>query len=237
MVTPEPETPDLPRRLAIFRHEAHLAAQHLTRDGIDGAIALARELELREHDIQSELEELRACADALDLADDITRGAMPIVDTHEPLPAGDVCHFATPVRFGRRRTDQFGHLELTNARLKFRAALDVSVAWTEIGHIHRVGRELVIGLADSARLLRFWCPSVADAARAAVFAEHFARTARSRTSSADTTYHAWVLPGRSDLHSALSSFACAPLARHPRTRCSRTRRWSTRSGTMRSSGC
>jgi hypothetical protein len=192
MVTPEPAAPDLPCRLAAFRHEVRLAASHLTREGIERVMGLAAGLNVPEHDIQEELEEIRACADALALADDITRGVVPVVAPHEALPAGDVCHFATPVRFGRRRTDQFGHLELTNSWLKFRAALDVSVAWSEVLQVRRTGREAVITLVDSTRLLRFWCPCVADAARATVLAEHFARLARSRASAIDATCHAWV---------------------------------------------
>jgi hypothetical protein len=189
---PVPATPELPRRLATFRHEVRLAASHLTREGIDRVMALAGDLNLEEHDIQEELEEIRACADALALADDISRGTMPVVAPQEPLPAGDVCHFATPVRFGRRRTDQFGHLELTNGWLKFRAALDVSVAWSEVLQARRTSREVVVTLVDSTRLLRFWCPCVADAARATVLAEHFAQLARSRTPATDATCHAWV---------------------------------------------
>jgi hypothetical protein len=133
-----------------------------------------------------------ADVDALDLADIITTGPLPIVATREPLPAGDVCHFASPVRFGRRRCDQFGHLELTSGWLKFRAALDVSVAWSEVATVHRTGREVVVALVDSTRLLRFWCPCLADAARAAALAGHFAAAARERTTGVERTCHACV---------------------------------------------
>lgn len=132
------------------------------------------------------------CTDARDLADAISRDQLPVVTTIERRPAGDVCHFAAPVRFGRRRTDQFGHLELTRASLTFRAALDVSVAWSEIAQVRRTGREVEITLAHSTRLLRFWCPCLTDAACAALLAEHLASAARERATAADTTCHAWV---------------------------------------------
>lgn len=168
---------DLPRRLATFRHELRIAASHLTRESIAHVRDVARELRLDEG-IQPELDEIQACVEALDLADDIARGELPTVPTRDSLPAGDICHLTMPVRFGRRRTDQFGHLELTDGWLKFRAALDVSVAWSEVGHVHRSGREVVIALVDSTRLMRFWCPCLGDAARAAVLAEHFACISR-----------------------------------------------------------
>lgn len=178
--TREPANLDHPRRLAAFRHELHVVSSHPSRANLEQITMRVRELNLQDEAIGDELEEIRACTDALDLADDIARGHLPVVTTSEKLPAGDVCHLATPVRFGRRRTDQFGHLELTNAWLTFRAALDVSVAWSEIAHVHRIGREVEVTLADSTRLLRFWCPCLADAARAAVLAQHFAGAARGR---------------------------------------------------------
>ena len=182
----------LPRRLAAFRHELHMAGGHPTRSTLEQLATVVRQLNLQDHDIEDELEDIRACADGLDLADEIARDNLPVVATIEPLPAGDVCHFATPVRFGRRRTDRFGHLQLTNGWLTFRAALDLSVAWSEVEHVHHAGREVEIALVDSKRLLRFWCLCLTDAARAAVLAEHFARVARRRTIIADATCHAWV---------------------------------------------
>jgi hypothetical protein len=152
----------------------------------------ARELELGDEHIGRELEEIHACASALDLADAIARGELPLAATIDRLPAGDSCHFASPVRFGRRRTDQFGHLELTTAWLKFHAVIDLSVAWSEVAHVHRLGREVTITLVDSTRLLRFWCPCLADAARAAVLAHHFARPSRGHATAPDATCHAWV---------------------------------------------
>jgi hypothetical protein len=189
VVTREPANLDLPRRLATFRHELRVTAHHLTRASLDHLATLARELNLQDQEIENELEEIHAWADALDLADDIARGILPVIATRATLPEGDVCHFAMPVRFGRRRTDQFGHLELTDGWLKFRAALDVSVAWSEVAQVHRTGREVIVTLADSTRLLRFWCPCISDAARAAVLAEHLSDVAHGRT-TLDTTCHA-----------------------------------------------
>jgi hypothetical protein len=191
-VTHGPANLDLPSRLARFRHELFAGGSRRTRSSLERLTALVRELDLHDEDIKDELQEIRASRDALDLADEIARDNLPIVATNEALPAGDVCHFATPVRFGRRRSDQFGHLELTNSWLKFRAALDLSVAWSQVGHVHRAGREVDATLVDSTRPLRFWCPCLTDAARAAVLAEHFAREARARTIIAESTCHAWV---------------------------------------------
>lgn len=191
-VTHGPANLDLPRRLAAFRHELHLAGSRPSRIALEHLTTVVRELNLQDQDIEEELEEIRACADGLDLSDEIARGSLPVVATGDSLPARDVCHFATPVRFGRRRTDQFGHLQLTDGRLKFRAVLDVSVAWSEVALVHRTGREVEIALVASTRLMRFWCPCLTDAARAAVLAEHFARVARGRAVDADAASHAWV---------------------------------------------
>jgi hypothetical protein len=139
-----------------------------------------------------ELEEIHARAEALALTEAIACGRLPVVPTRDALPAGDVCHFATPVRFGRRRTDQFGHLELTNRCLTFKAALDISLAWSEVARVQRTGREVAITLGDSTRLLRFCCPCVTDAARAAVLASHFVAAARSGGAAANAAYHAWL---------------------------------------------
>ena len=192
VVTHGPANLDLPRRLAAFRHELHKAGRHPTRGTLEQLATVVRELNLQDQDIEDELEEIRACADGLDLADEIARDNLPVVATIDALPAGDVCHFATPVRFGRRRSDQFGHLQLTNAWLKFRAVLDVSVAWSEVAQVNRTGREVEVALVDSTRLLRFWCPCLTDAARAAVLAEHFARMARGRAVAAHATSHDWI---------------------------------------------
>ena len=68
--------------------------------------------------------------------------------------------------------------------MKFHAVIDVSVAWSEVAHVHRLGREVTITLVDSTRQLRFWCPCLTDAARAAVLAQHFARPSRGHATAA-----------------------------------------------------
>jgi hypothetical protein len=95
------------------------------------------------------------------------------------------------VRFGRRRADQVGHLSLTGGWLKFRGAVDVSVAWTEVAAVQRAGCEIIILLDDSKRVLRFSCHSLEEAARASVLAQHLA--GKSRADAADPAaarYHA-----------------------------------------------
>ena len=84
-------------------------------------------------------------------------------------------HFVTPGRFGRRRSDQCGHLELTSGRLRFHGALDVGVAWSEVEAIDRSGHEIVVQLATSPRVLRFSCYAAAEAARAALIAQRLAQ--------------------------------------------------------------
>jgi hypothetical protein len=119
--------------------------------------------------------ELRARADELEWASRLARGEVPQAEPLDPLPPGDRCHFVCPVRFGRRRADQVGHLMLTSGRLLFRGALDVSVAWGEVSEVRRNGPEIVISLQGSARVLRFSCQSLKDAAAGGAIAGHLAR--------------------------------------------------------------
>jgi hypothetical protein len=116
-----------------------------------------------------------------ELANRLQHGELPVVNTQDPLAPGDQCHFATPVRFGRRRCDQYGHMLLTTTWLKFRGTLDLSVTWSEIGDVQRAAREMVVSLQDSRRLLRFSCHSEAEAARGVVIAQHLAQSARMHT--------------------------------------------------------
>jgi hypothetical protein len=88
---------------------------------------------------------------------------LPVVPDIPGLPAGDVCHYLMPVRFGRRRADQFGHLLLTAACLRFRGAIDVSIAWSEVADISRLEHEIVVSLHQSRRELRFWCTTTNEA--------------------------------------------------------------------------
>jgi hypothetical protein len=135
---------------------------------------MAHNLDLRESDLQAEIEELAAELEQLRLNDDISREGVPVVEPVEPLPAGERCHFVTPVRFGRRRTDQSGRLELTSERLRFLGALDVGVAWTEVSAVSRDGRNIVIALMDSPRVLRFSCESARESARGSTISARLA---------------------------------------------------------------
>jgi hypothetical protein len=135
-------------------------------------IERARELGLRDEEILLELHEIRVALDALDYAERLTKDGLPIVASIDRLPPGEHCHFASPVRFGRRRGDQIGHVELTSGRLKFHGALDLSVVWSEVSAIEREGRDIIVSLADSRRVLRFCCHSAEEAARGASVARH-----------------------------------------------------------------
>jgi hypothetical protein len=124
-----------------------------------------------------------------DLAASLQRGELPRVKAPDPLPPGDECHFVTPVRFGRRRVDQYGHLVLTSGWLKFRGTVDVSVAWGEVAEMQRSGREVVVSLRDSRRLLRFSCHSEAEAVRGVLIAQHLTQSAQPATADSETSIH------------------------------------------------
>jgi hypothetical protein len=125
----------------------------------------------------------------IDLLAHLRRGELPQVDAPDPLAPGDERHFVAPVRFGRRRADQYGHLVLTSGWLKFRGTIDVSVTWGEVAHVQRARREIVVSLRDSRRLLRFSCHSESEAVRGALIAEHLAQSAQQATAEPDTSFH------------------------------------------------
>ena len=118
---------------------------------------------------------------ASELADRLKLGELPVAHAPDPLAPGDQCHYVTPVRFGRRRADQYGHVMLTSGWLKFRGTLDLSVSWSEIADVQRATREIVVSLEDSRRLLRFSCHSELEAARGVVIAQYLAQSARLHT--------------------------------------------------------
>jgi hypothetical protein len=124
-----------------------------------------------------------------DLLVHLRRGELPKVTAPDPLAPGDECHFVTPVRFGRRRADHYGHLVLTSGWLKFRGTVDVSVAWGEVADVQGVRREVIVSLRDSRRLLRFSCHSDAEAARGVLLAKHLAQSAERATAESDTSFH------------------------------------------------
>jgi hypothetical protein len=182
---------ELARRLGQFRHELNKIGDRPTRAGLESLLTRARELGLRDEEIREELAQIRASLEAVDLAGQIAHEALPVVLTNEPLAPGDVCHFLTPVRFGRRRADQFGHLVLTSGWLKFRGALDISFAWTEVADVQRAGRDIVVSLHDSKRVLRFSCNEISEAARGGVLAQHLITLSdRVAAGRASGSYHA-----------------------------------------------
>jgi hypothetical protein len=85
--------------------------------------------------------------------------------------------------------DQYGHVVLTAGWLKFRGTFDVSVAWDQIRTVERTGREMVVSLRDSRRLLRFSCHSEGEAARGALIAGHLTQSAEQATAESDTSFH------------------------------------------------
>jgi hypothetical protein len=125
----------------------------------------------------------------IELAARLHRGDLPKVKPPDPLAPGDECHFVTPVRFGRRRVDQYGHLVLTSGWLKFRGTIDVSVSWSEVAEVQRARREIVMSLQDSRRLLRFSCHSEGEAARGFLIARHLVQSALLSTADPDTAFH------------------------------------------------
>jgi len=136
--------------------------------------------------------EVSAELDAVELANRLKHGDMPIAEAPGLVAPGDQCHFVAPARFGRRRSDHYGHLVLSGWCLKFRGTIDVSVGWGEVAEIHRVGCDIVVSLEESRRLLRFSCYSAGEAARGGVIAQYLASSARPHAVDTHAEYHASV---------------------------------------------
>jgi hypothetical protein len=130
--------------------------------------------------------------EASKLAARLQNGEFPVAVAPDPLAHGDICHFVAPVRFGRRRADQYGHLVLTAGWLKFRGTQDMSVTWDELADAQRAGREIVVSFAGSRRLLRFACHSAAEAARGAVIARYLTLGTQVRATDVQPGHHAAV---------------------------------------------
>jgi hypothetical protein len=167
-----PLSADAVARLGTFRHEVRKAGRDPDRVTLLRLLDRSRELELRDEDIRPELHEIRVSLDAIDFAERLALEGLPVVQAIDHLPPGEQCHFASPVRFGRRRGDQIGHVEFTSGRLKFHGALDMSVVWSEVAAVERDARDIVISLLDSRRVLRFCCHSLEEAARGTSVARH-----------------------------------------------------------------
>jgi hypothetical protein len=123
-----------------------------------------------------------------ELVNRLRRGELPTATAPDPLAPGDECHYVTPVRFGRRRADQYGHLILTTGWLKFRGTMDLSVTWSEVADVLRVSHEIVVSLQDSGRLLRFSCHSDGEAARGVLLAQHLTQSARPHTADPEPAF-------------------------------------------------
>jgi hypothetical protein len=169
---------ELARRIGQFRHEVNTVGDRPARADLERLLRLAQELELREAEVANEFTRIRASLAAVALRESIARGEWPLATSPDPLPPGHVCHFMSPVRFGRRRADQYGHLVLTSGWLKFRGALDMSVAWSEVAAVQRADRELIVMLQRSKRVLRFSCQTVNEAACGGVIAELLSQLAQ-----------------------------------------------------------
>jgi hypothetical protein len=169
---------ELTRRLGQFRHAVNAVGDEPSRPDLERLISFARELGLQDREVGDELGRIRAAIDAIELRGQLADGHVPIVTGVEALPAGDQCHFTCPVRFGRRRADQFGHLLLTSGWLRFRGALDLSVAWSEVAGVQRAAREIIITLHASNRALRFGCHTIDESTRGGVIAEYLTTVAR-----------------------------------------------------------
>lgn len=186
--TPVPASAAASSQLGTFRHELRTIGKQATRADLQRLVERARELGLREQDVLEELAEIRMSLEALDLAERIAREGLPVIASLNPLPPNDRCHFVTPVRFGRRRGDQIGHLELTTGWVKFHGALDLSVVWTEVADVERDGHDIIVSLVDSRRVLRFCCHALEEAAHGAVVARHLACGMASQALSSNPRY-------------------------------------------------
>lgn len=91
--------------------------------------------------------------------------------------AEDQSQLTIPVRFGRRKTDQVGHLLFTARALLFHGTVDLRIVWSEVSRVEHVGPDLVVAFHASQRTMRFVCQSEEDALRASVVGAHLAALA------------------------------------------------------------
>jgi hypothetical protein len=172
-----PRTSEAAVRVHAFRHELRSVGRQPGRTTLLRLVDRARELGLRDDEILIELHEIRVALDALDFAERLASDGLPVVTSVEPLPPGETCHFVSAVRFGRRRADQIGHVELTSTWLRCHGALDVRVVWSQVASVDREGRDIVVRLVESRRVLRVCCHSAEEAACGASVARHLAAQA------------------------------------------------------------
>src|SRR5581483_2015692 len=135
------------------RHDVHALGDRPCRADLERLLATARDSVLPPEEIALELTEIEAALEGLAVSEQIERSGLPIARAADPPQLAEQIHFTGPVRFGRRRTDQLGHLQLMSRRLTFRGALDLSIAWIQVRDVRRDDQEIVVGLAESDRLL------------------------------------------------------------------------------------
>ena len=186
---PELAGHELSRRLAQFRHELTTSGDAADRPTLEHLVARVAALGLTEDDVSEELGQLRASLEALELNARLTRGELPLAETPDWIAAGEVCHFVCPVRHGRRRADQFGHLVMSANSLQFRGALDVCAPWSDVTAVRRDRREIVVVVQETTRVLRFSCHSYEEAARGTAIAEHLTRAAQADVTLGSSEYH------------------------------------------------
>lgn len=178
------------RRLRQFRHAIAAAGERPSRLDLARIRQLAHDLYISDAEISEELALLRALEDGTYLYEQIARGDVPVVASVGPLAPGDDCHFVSAVRFGRRRSDHYGHLLLTSGWIKFRGALDSSVPWTDVADVQRSMRDIIVSLQDSRRVLRFACPSIDEAVRGTIIAQHLAAISHPASAEESRPQHA-----------------------------------------------
>jgi len=127
---------------------------------------------------------------AADLTRQIARDGLPIAAARRPLPPEEECHFAAPVRFGRRHADAFGYLELTNLRIRFHGSLDLGIVWNEVAGVELVGHDLIVSLSGTRRRLRFSCQALGEAIAASVIARHLITRVLTSSPGAQLVAHA-----------------------------------------------
>jgi hypothetical protein len=108
-------------------------------------------------------------------ADDATSPETRAI-TGPPL-APEACHHRLAVRFGRRKTDQVGHLVMSTNWLQFQGRVDLHVSWAEIATVQQAGDDLIVSLHDTRRLLRFCCAGPGEAAHATAVGRQLAALA------------------------------------------------------------
>lgn len=166
------------RALTQFRAAIAALGEHPTRGELENALKLAHSLGLRQDEIAAELTQIHAALRAIDLRDHLTAGRLPVVDCRQPLPPHEMCHYTAPARFGRRKSDHFGHLLLTSAALMFRGSLDVRLPWAEVAAVRRDGCDLMITVrANVHEGYRFCCQTMDEAVSAGVLADYLTQNA------------------------------------------------------------